>query len=1108
MYSIINGFRKYTINEKTGTAEDILGFYPESYINSVQDLSSIKDEDILCDFIIKEKLGEGAFGSVRLGINKQTGEKVAIKILEKNKLKSEDKCRIEREINILKKLRHPNIVYLYSIIETDKQILIITEYIQGQELFHYILLKKKLTEEEACYYFTQIVSGVEYLQKLKIAHRDIKSENIIIDQRTKMIKIIDFGLSNTYGDKDEKILSTSCGSPLYAAPEMLKGEIYKGNTVDIWSIGVVLYFMLCGYLPFQDTDNTKLYKKIIQGQITIPMHVSIQARELLYKLMEINPRKRINVAQIKRHSWIRLYSNKNNNGINDIIFNAGLNLEKYVIPIDEEIIEELNTKFNLSKVKLRTNILMNKINDYTTLYELLLNKKISEGKNSVGDLKSELFIEYIKDKKNLMVYYNNDIKQVIKNRKMGYDIDLENNCELDKNKSQQDLYNVNDDFKIGKNLDKKDVKSPRFKSNIHLFNGLEKSDKNKFNLNFSANIITENDCNKSKNKNRKMIDIDTPFQRRKRRNKINSVRKNKSICKRKNRINSVENSLLVNKVELSNISNNNKKIKKIRKFVSVGVSKPDKNKINKLIRNKQNSIKKEINVKTENKNDSALDEKFNNINDNTKETINKLITENQINKTEESKESKEKISEKNSDKKEDSEKNETKNENSNEQISFKNNNSDNSKSNNNNYLITDEKIKYFQTLDSFSLKNSHEDNLFTNFIVEKVGMISFYPDKKEEDKNQQNNESKNKFHKVQRKSKLNSNKNRINLIKHKFQIQYEKENSRQNKKEKSVKRNRTPNCINKNEKIKKNIENKRIELSPMNFENISNNLDKSSLLHNNSCHIRKCKNKIIDTETFNNKKRNKSIYSIQNQNKNKIKKIISLDNDFRSLKKNNLSLELKVNEERNANHSLKLYRRNNKKISSNTQINEDTYESNKRRNDSNKNKKEFKFKESNNDINIHINIHRNDLNTKTYNVFSERQKQYTFYQNRKCDILDNIPKNKISQIIGINQLNKENKFEKIFSINDYVPFDLSCAFINSRKKLKQKIENICEKMKYKIKYPSLYKFNIIPGDKYDNIFEINLSVNNKLGIANFKKNKKSNIEQTNKIINKILSKIK
>ena len=241
MHSIINGFRKYTINEKDSTTEDILGFYPESYITL--DLSSLKEEEILCDFIIKEKLGEGAFGSVRLGVNRQTGEKVAIKILEKNRLKSEDKCRIQREIKILKKLRHPNIVHLYSIIETEKQILIIMEYIQGQELFHYILLKKKISEEEACYYFSQIVSAVEYLHNLKIAHRDIKSENILIDQNTKRIKLIDFGLSNTYGDKDEGILSTSCGSPLYAPPEMLKGEIYKGNSIDIWSIGVVLYFI-------------------------------------------------------------------------------------------------------------------------------------------------------------------------------------------------------------------------------------------------------------------------------------------------------------------------------------------------------------------------------------------------------------------------------------------------------------------------------------------------------------------------------------------------------------------------------------------------------------------------------------------------------------------------------------------------------------------------------------------------------------------------------------------------------------------------------------------------------------------------------------------------
>ena len=190
----------------------------------------LNKEEIICEFIIKEKLGEGAFGSVHLGINKQTGEKAAIKILEKIRLfRYQDKVRLEREIEILKKLKHPNIVQLYGVIETDNQILLIMEYIKGQELYQYILIKKKLSEEEACLYFKQIISGLEYLNKLKIAHRDIKTENILIEQNSKTIKIIDFGLSNTYGDKENKMLRTPCGSQFYAAPEMLKGELYKGG---------------------------------------------------------------------------------------------------------------------------------------------------------------------------------------------------------------------------------------------------------------------------------------------------------------------------------------------------------------------------------------------------------------------------------------------------------------------------------------------------------------------------------------------------------------------------------------------------------------------------------------------------------------------------------------------------------------------------------------------------------------------------------------------------------------------------------------------------------------------------------------------------------------
>ena len=480
MNSIINGFRKYNIDQKSSYTEDVLSFYPESFINSGEHYSSLKKEDILCDFIIKEKLGEGAFGSVRLGINRQTEEKVAIKILEKSKIiKYEDKVRIEREIEILKKIRHPNIVHLYGIIETDKQIFIITEYIKGKELYHYILLKKKLNEEAACFYFKQILSGVEYLHKLKIAHRDIKSENIIIEQSTNLIKIIDFGLSNEYGNKDGELLRSSCGSPLYAPPEMLKGELYKGATVDIWSMGVVLYSMICGSLPFQGEDNSKLFKKIIQGKYTIPMHVSKQARDLLYSMMNINPRKRININQIKRHSWIRLYSNMDKNlGMNNNNYDLGLNLDKYVIPIDEDVIEEMNEKYKLNKIKIRKDILLNKSNENTTLYDLILNKNIRNGKKSIADLKSDLFRKYLKDKKNLLSFYNHNIKKVINDRKNGWFINYEKSedeiSELSKKfvRSQEDLLKIN--------IIKKNTKENDFE-----FNSTKNN--NKYNLTIKSN---------------------------------------------------------------------------------------------------------------------------------------------------------------------------------------------------------------------------------------------------------------------------------------------------------------------------------------------------------------------------------------------------------------------------------------------------------------------------------------------------------------------------------------------------------------------------------------------------------------------------------------------
>ena len=179
----INGLRKTIINNETKKEEEIICLYSNSINNE-------KNSKSVCEFVLGEKLGEGNFGVVRMATNRQTGEKVAIKILEKSKLTNyKDRNSLEREINILNKIHHPNIVKLFCTIETDRQIFIIMEYIKGNELFQYILVRKKLEEEEAFYFFIQIINCIDYLHKVKIAHRDLKAENIIIEQGKKEIKL-------------------------------------------------------------------------------------------------------------------------------------------------------------------------------------------------------------------------------------------------------------------------------------------------------------------------------------------------------------------------------------------------------------------------------------------------------------------------------------------------------------------------------------------------------------------------------------------------------------------------------------------------------------------------------------------------------------------------------------------------------------------------------------------------------------------------------------------------------------------------------------------------------------------------------------------------------
>ena len=358
------------------------------------------------NFKMGKKLGEGMFSTVKLATHSVTNEEVSIKILEKTKIsKIEDKERINREISIMKKVKHFNIAKLYAVIETKLTIFLIQEYIKGKELIEYLNKKGKLKEVEACKFFHQIISGLDYLHQCGIAHRDFKPENIILTNDNQILKIIDFGLSHTY--KKGELLKTGCGSPCYVPPEMVKEEKYNGALSDIWSAGIILYLMLCGKLPFYDDDNQILYEKILSGKYEVPDHLSDNAKDILSKIIEIDPKKRINFEGIKSHPWFNII-NKN------YLMHKGINVDTDIIPIDEEIIEKME-KMGLNKVEIRYNLLKNYHNKITTIYDLLLKQKMDKGLKSISDMNSDIFDQYINDKKNKIIVYGK-IKDVLKYR--------------------------------------------------------------------------------------------------------------------------------------------------------------------------------------------------------------------------------------------------------------------------------------------------------------------------------------------------------------------------------------------------------------------------------------------------------------------------------------------------------------------------------------------------------------------------------------------------------------------------------------------------------------------------------------------------------------------
>lgn len=313
-------------------------------------------------YVLGKTIGEGTFGKVKLGTHILTGEKVAVKILEKERIVDvADVERVAREIHILKLIQHPHVIRLFEIIETPRQLYLITEYCSGGELFDHIVASGRVREREACRFFHQIMSGVEHIHKQNVVHRDLKPENLLLDDH-RNIKIVDFGLSNTY--QDGQLLKTACGSPCYAAPEMIAGHSYVPSRCDIWSCGVILFALVCGYLPFEDQNTANLYRKILNADYETPKFISDSVRDLISRMLTTDPEHRCTIDEIRCHSWYKL--------VQESAMQS--DIDRTEKRLEEDVLEQLD-RFGFPRDYAERCLQMNKHNHVTTTYYLLVDKK-------------------------------------------------------------------------------------------------------------------------------------------------------------------------------------------------------------------------------------------------------------------------------------------------------------------------------------------------------------------------------------------------------------------------------------------------------------------------------------------------------------------------------------------------------------------------------------------------------------------------------------------------------------------------------------------------------------------------------------------------------------
>ena len=259
------------------------------------------------DWVLGVTLGKGSFGKVKLACHHRTREKVAVKIVDKSSISNVDDVeRVYRETFILTTLKHAHIIKLYEVMDTADSIMLVMEYAGGGELFSYVSAQRRLPEPESCRLFSQIIAGVEYCHRAKIIHRDLKLENILLTEHSASsppsVKIADFGLSNSIRLNEK--MGTNCGTPSYTCPEQILGQAYIGSAADIWSLGVIFFAMTCGFLPFEAASIPLLFKKIRAGQYRCPSYLSAEAKDLIGRMLTVEPDRRATIAELRSHPWM------------------------------------------------------------------------------------------------------------------------------------------------------------------------------------------------------------------------------------------------------------------------------------------------------------------------------------------------------------------------------------------------------------------------------------------------------------------------------------------------------------------------------------------------------------------------------------------------------------------------------------------------------------------------------------------------------------------------------------------------------------------------------------------------------------------------------------